>query len=179
MRNIWVIGLLNTLLIGCGSSGSDSVQSSSGMVMSNLIGTTWESTTCEIAFGYANTTHEVTITDTAIELEYFFYEDECVNAFSGYSESQSYTIGDEVIVGSGVTATEIDITTLFVPLDYEFIDKNLIYKSDSIMYFGTDMSWRVCLEGNRVDIPNNTVRASYCDQRAEDLNYDRAYTRKI
>ena len=179
VRNTWIICFLSIVLIGCGSSGGDSPESTSDITISTLIGTTWESATCELAYGYPNTTSEVTITETALEFEYFFYEDECVNAFSSYRESRSYTTGDKVIVSSGVTATEIDITTVFVPLDYEYIDKNLIYNSGSNMYFGIDMSWRVCLDENRVDIPNNTVRASYCDQRAEDLNYDRAYTRKI
>ena len=173
-----LILLVSLWLTACSSSSSDT----DSTLIESLINTSWESSSCEMYNGYANTTHYFTVESSKLVYYYQYYGTDCLDLWGEFIEERPFVIGNEVITASGPTALEIDITRIILPPDISYTVKDLINVSNGNLFFGVTGREMDCESGNlRVDVyaPIISIDAYLCDQRPTDMDYGRYYTQKI
>lgn len=181
MNNIWSISLLSLILIGCGGSGGSSIASSQDSVVTSLIGTTWESSQCVLAYGYVNTKHSITFTSSELIYEHRNYNSDCLEPVSVFRlENRPFRIGNNVITESGVSATKLVITTQVLPVDldieYQLDVIDYIYLSNDSLYTANKDIMN-CKEAG--ELQNGTVRNAICIEWNPILDFEQEFTKKI
>ena len=163
-------------LYGC-SSGSNQSDDST-IDISKLIGTTWQSTNCEIVFG-GYLSHTIEFSETSMTFQYF----QCDTQSIVLTEVRPFSIGNTVTTESGLKATKITLTRNSLPLidndfvyTYQQIDY-IYYANDSFYLAGKDYVSN-CKTLEEVESPP-TVGTLACTEWKAILDYDQIYTKKI
>jgi hypothetical protein len=181
--DLWKVSLVTIVLTGCGSGGGNPIQSSSGLSMlSDLIGTTWSSSKCELALGFGFTTHTINFTESHIVFEYSYYDNlECENLQEVFFvEARPYSVGEVVTTQSGVRATKITLTRNSIPqfsTDFEFTydETDYLYISNNQLYLASKDLPGNCRTLEEVDTGSIQIRNFACTEWEPALDFEQVY----
>jgi hypothetical protein len=140
--------------------------------LTELVGTTWESSWCGPAFSNQYSKHEITFNELTLDYLYKYYDQNCETLLSTELITRPHTIGEQLTVQSGVIAYEFDVT-YSLSSDAGITILNIVYISNSNLYIGPSSC-------EHVDLANLSIDEIFdCQNRPSDFDFNHYYSQKI